>query len=211
MSKTRLFIARHGETEFNRKGMLQGRGINAPLNETGKLQAQCLSEYLQNYETNFLVSSSLIRAEETAGFYSAASGLILDKNSDLDEMDFGDFEGEPIIAVMDEIKRLDAAWRNGEVDVKIPGGESPAEVFERADAAVRDYLNEKEDETIVLVIHGRLIRILLSAWLGYGLQNMHLIEHANGAVNQLVHHKGDFEPVYFNKTEHLLELNGRNL
>ena len=211
MSKTRFFIARHGETEFNRKGMLQGRGINAPLNNTGKEQAMHLSVYLQNYEADCLASSSLIRAEETASYYSTESGLLIAKNADLDEMDFGDFEGMPFSDVLDEIKELDSAWRNGELNVKVPGGESPAEVFERADTAVREYLRSHYGETIVLIIHGRLIRILLSVWLGHGLQNMHLIEHTNGAVNQLIHDDGVFKPVYLNKTEHLTGLNGRIL
>ena len=210
MSKTRLFIARHGETEFNRKGMLQGRGINAPLNETGKLQAKQLSGYLMNYESDFLASSSLTRAEQTAGYYSSDAGLSLTKNSDLDEMDFGDFEGAPFLDVMDEIKRLDTAWRSGEVDVKVPGGESPLEVFTRADEAVKNYLASHEGETLVLIVHGRLIRILFSEWLGYGLQNMHMIEHTNGAVNQIVYENGNFEPVYLNKTEHLMILNGKS-
>ncbi|TVR16687.1 MAG: histidine phosphatase family protein [Balneolaceae bacterium] len=208
MSKTRLFIARHGETEYNRKGMLQGRGINAPLNETGKLQAKQLSGYLMNYRSDFLASSSLLRAEQTAGFYSCDAGLSLTKNGDLDEMDFGDFEGAPFLEVLDEIKRLDTAWRSGEVHVKVPGGESPKEVFSRADEAVRNYITSHKGETLVLIVHGRLIRILLSEWLGYGLQNMHMIEHTNGAVNQIVCKNGIFEPVYLNKTEHLMILKG---
>jgi probable phosphoglycerate mutase len=59
------------------------------------------------------------------------------------------------------------------------------------------------EETIAVVIHGRLIRILLSEWLGLGLRNMHKIDHQNGSVNQLVYKNGRFEAVYLNKTDHL--------
>ena len=207
MSENRLFIARHGETEYNRKGLLQGRGINAPLNKTGIKQAQYLSEYLQSYDTNFLACSSLLRAEETAGYYSRDSDLPIVKNSNLDEMDFGNFEGAPFSEVIREIQELDNAWRGGDLSVQVPGGESPVEVLKRANEAIRSYLDSRPGETLVMVVHGRLIRILLSEWLGYGLKNMHMIEHKNGAVNQLIHKNGQFEAVYLNKTEHLKEFN----
>lgn len=203
MSETRLFIARHGETEYNKNGLLQGRRINAPLNETGKKQAELLAGYLKKYPAGFLASSSLLRAEETAGFYMAETGLSLIKNPDLDEMDFGDLEGASFTEAARELNDLDRCWRNGDVFVQIPGGESPKAVFDRASEAILGYVTENDNETLVFVIHGRLIRILLSEWLGYGLKNMHKIEHQNGAVNQLIYKNGVFEPVYLNKVEHL--------
>jgi probable phosphoglycerate mutase len=80
-------------------------------------------------------------------------------------------------------------------------------VFERADYATRSYINGAKSQTVMIFVHGRLIRILLSEWLGYGLKNMHKVAHQNGAVNQLVMKNGRFEPVYLNKTEHLELIN----
>ena len=207
MSKTRLFIARHGETDYNINGLLQGRGINAPLNEIGRNQAERLAGYLKNYPTDKLISSSLERSFQTAQFVQQLNGLEIEQNPDLDEMHFGDFEGKPFGEVDHEIKRLDEAWRSGDVSLKIPGGESPLETFERADCAVRSYTEKIKQGTLTIVIHGRLIRILLSEWLGFGLKNMHKIEHNNGGVNQLVYENGKFEPIYLNKTDHLKEFN----
>ncbi len=207
MSKTRLFIARHGETDYNINGLLQGRGINAPLNEIGRNQAERLAGYLKNYPTDKLISSSLERSFQTAQFVQQLNGLQIEQNPDLDEMHFGDFEGKPFSEVDHEIKRLDEAWRSGDVSLKIPGGESPMETFERADSAVRSYIEKIKQGTLTIVIHGRLIRILLSEWLGFGLKNMHKIEHNNGGVNQLVYENGKFEPIYLNKTDHLKEFN----
>lgn len=203
MSQIHVFVARHGETEFNRKGMLQGRGIDAPLNDTGRSQAQRLADYLTHYEATSIISSSLTRAWQTASFYEEKTDLTVQKNKDLDEMDFGDFEGVSMKEISHELNDLQNGWKNGDVSLKIPGGESPQEVFERANTAARTYINGAETQTIMLFIHGRLIRILLSEWLGYGLKNMHKVEHGNGAVNHLVLKNGSFEPVYLNKTDHL--------
>lgn len=203
MKQTRLFVARHGETEYNRNGLLQGRGIDAPLNETGQSQARQLSRYLCNYEATSLISSSLTRAWQTGSFYEEKTDLSLRKDRDLDEMDFGDFEGASMKEIARELEDIQSGWMGGNVSLRIPGGESPEEVFERADSAVRKYLNAPDSGTVVLFIHGRLIRVLLSEWLGYGLKNMHKIEHTNCAVNHLRFINGLFEPVYLNKTDHL--------
>ncbi len=206
MSKIRLFIARHGETEYNRKGLMQGRGIDAPLNKTGIKQAEALAGYLNQYQVDLLATSTLIRAMQTAEIYKKNTNVRFLKNSDLDEMNFGDFEGVDYNSVTNELGGIVKEWQKGEVFLKIPGGESPGEVFERADAAVQEYMRSMQKGTLVLVVHGRLIRILLSEWLGYGLKNMEQIEHANGAVNQLVFNGKGFEPVYLNKTDHLKNL-----
>ncbi|MDR9408316.1 MAG: histidine phosphatase family protein [Balneolaceae bacterium] len=203
MSLIHLFVARHGETEFNRKGLLQGRGIDAPLNDLGRTQAKYLAEYLTNYHSTSIISSSLTRAWQTASAYEKKTDHTVQKNRDLDEMDFGDFEGVYMEEISDELNDLQNGWKNGDVSLKIPGGESPEEVFQRADTAARSYINGADSQTIMLFIHGRLIRILLSEWLGIGLKNMHKVEHGNGAVNHLIFKNGSFEPVYLHKTDHL--------
>ncbi|TVQ04141.1 MAG: histidine phosphatase family protein [Balneolaceae bacterium] len=203
MSEIRFLIARHGETEYNKKGLMQGRGIDAPLNEKGIQQAKKLASYLQKYETTLLVSSSKKRAIETAGYYSENSGLPLIKSPALDEMDFGDFEGRPYDDVITELADIDQAWRRGDIETKIPGGESPLEVYNRANEEISAIIYKQGKGIITIVVHGRLMRILFAEWLGYGIKNMHLIQHENGAVNQFVYKNGVFNPVYLNKTTHL--------
>ncbi len=203
MSEIRLLIARHGETDYNKNGLMQGRGIDASLNSKGIKQAKKLASYLLNYEANILVSSSLKRAIETAGYFSKRSGLPLIQSPSLDEMDFGEFEGKPYEEVIVELAEIDQAWKRGEINIRIPGGESPMEVYNRAMEVILSMINKQPEGLITLVIHGRLMRILFAEWLGYGIKNMHLIEHENGAVNQFVHKHGAFSPIYLNKTSHL--------
>ena len=206
MSQVRLFIARHGETDYNKKGLLQGRGIDAPLNETGKLQAKKLSDYLKSYDINGVFCSNLQRTWQTAKPYRELSGIEIIKDKNLDEMDFGDFEGVSYSEISEEINRVQQSWQKGDTSVNIPGGESPDQVFERANDAVQTIISNHIGDTLTLIIHGRLIRILLSEWLGYGLKNMHKIDHTNGGVNQIVFNKNSFTSVYLNKTAHLADL-----
>lgn len=202
MSVKRLLIARHGETDYNLKGLLQGRSIDAPLNKTGWTQAEQLSRYLTNYSADKLYSSSLQRTWQTAKPFSDKFKLETVREKGLDEMDFGKYEGIPYMEASDELKELKLIWQSGSLNTPIPGGESPVEVFERANDVIQRDIENRNGDTLVYVLHGRLIRILLSKWLGYGLENMHKIEHQNGAVNHLVYDDG-FKPVYLNKIDHL--------
>ena len=203
MSTIRLLIARHGETEYNRKGLLQGRGIDAPLNETGRMQAVKLSGYLEPINASAVICSSMKRAIETAEPISVQKNLSLSSDKRLDEMDFGNLEGSTISDVNEELNRLHDAWKNGDTGLKIPGGESPEEVLKRAQDAIQPILIQQNGGSIIMILHGRLIRILLSVWLGLGLKNMHKIEHQNAAVNEVVFDGKKFEAVYLNKVDHL--------
>lgn len=202
MNEIRLLIARHGETDYNKKGLLQGRGINAPLNATGKLQARALADYIKQYPVSYVGSSSMDRAYETAGYYTTSERTEIIQHPQLDEMDFGEFEGKSYLDVLDEIDTISEVWRKGEVNVPIPGGESPQEVFERANSTFMDLISNTSDGYLFIVAHGRLLRILLSEWLGFGIKNMDRIHHDNCGVNQIVYSNGTFRAEYLNKTKY---------
>lgn len=203
MKYTRLFLVRHGETEYNKKGMMQGRGIDASLNDTGHLQARLIADNLESEGPEMIVSSGMIRTIETARPLSEKVLQPIHSFSELDEMDFGDLEGQKTTNIKKELENLHNAWVKGDVHIPIPGGESPVEVYERADGRIRNLLNKGDNQTKVFFLHGRLIRILLSKWLGYGLENMHKIEHQNGAINHILKNHVSFNVVYLNKTDHL--------
>jgi len=202
MSKTRLYIIRHGETEFNKKGMMQGRGIDAPLNSTGKKQADRVADVLKNETVDQLVVSSMIRSIQTAQPLSKLLSMPIQSYDDLDEMNFGDLEGKRSKDIANELNHIHNEWASGNINYNIPGGESPVEVFERANGRIKSLL-ESGGETVVLILHGRLMRILLSKWLGYGIENMHKIAHANGSINQIEKNGRSFKAVYLNKIDHI--------
>jgi probable phosphoglycerate mutase len=201
-----FFIIRHGETEYNKLRLLQGRGINAPLNETGWLQAKAVANALESYPIEKIVTSSLIRTKQTAAPFAQRTHTEIESWSEFDEMSFGNFEGKPFFDVIEHLKELQEVWSNGQIDVEVPGGESPEEVYERAATKLIEIAESSAETHIAVFIHGRLIRILLSGILGYGLKNMQNIEHENGAINHITWEKGVFYANRLNMTEHLEHL-----
>lgn len=201
-----LFFIRHGETDNNKAGIIQGRSIDASINEMGKRQAEAIKNALRPYEVHRVVASGLRRTHETVEPIASERGLVVEKYSELDEINFGILEGQSFKQIRGDVLEVHEQWISGNVTYAPNNGESPKEAFDRANAKVTEVLKTSENENIVFMIHGRLTRILLSEWLGFGLKNMHKIEHQNGAINHLKWIDGSFEAVQLNMTDHLSEL-----
>lgn len=198
-----LYFIRHGETDNNKNQLLQGRKINASINDKGKEQAKAVAHALKDIPVQKVITSSLTRTIETAEPLTNLKKLEAEKYEELDEMSFGEWEGKPFSEVMDQIMAVQEKWISGDTGTKIPGGESPVEVFERAGRKVLEILDSSEEEHIAFMLHGRLIRVLLAEFLGLGLKNMHKIQHQNGAINHLSWDGKSFNAVTLNNIEHL--------
>lgn len=198
-----IFIIRHGETDNNKHHLLQGRGINASINSKGQEQAEFISNALKDTPVDKIVVSSLKRTVETATPLIERTDAVVESYSELDEMGFGEWEGAYFEDVRDSIEAINFRWKQGDIEAKIPGGESPQQVFDRASKKIIDVLKASDEKNIVFLIHGRLIRILLSGLLNLGLKNMHLIKHENGAINHLTWDGEYFKTVELNMTAHL--------
>lgn len=199
-----IYVIRHGETEFNKANKMQGRGINASLNEKGRQQAKSVSSFLKEKPITKILTSSLKRSIESAQPLCKQFNVEAEKHADLDEMDFGVLEGRPFQEVKENLRYLHEQWSSGNLDIAPEKGESPIQVFERAEAKVNEILDTSDDEHIIFVLHGRLMRILLSEFLGLGLKNMHEIEHQNGAINYLIWDEKKFKAIELNIIAHLV-------
>ncbi len=206
MSSTDIYIARHGETEYNRKGQLQGRGIDKPLNKKGRLQARAIADEVKGISVDAIYSSSLLRSRETAEIIAWTLRMKYDFFPELDEMSFGVLEGKPAAEIQDRLDRLHRSWKEGKVDEALEEGESPSAVLERVTARMDNIIREHKGDNLLFVLHGRLIRILLSHWLGYGLSAMHRIEHTTGALYHIRKREEEFEAVYLKKVDHLEDI-----
>jgi probable phosphoglycerate mutase len=201
---TNIYIARHGETEYNRTGRIQGRGINESINKNGRKQAQCIARSLQDVEINYIFSSSLNRSVETAQIIGEHLGVPVQSFPELDEMNFGVIEGRPISEIEEHLQDLHHNWRSGNTAFALEQGESPDAVLERVISRTDMLTKKHRGKNMLYVLHGRLIRILLAQWLQYGLNKMHQIEHCNGALYHLqLNENEEFEPIFLNKREHL--------
>lgn len=203
---TDLYLVRHGETEYNRRDIVQGGGIDSSLNNTGRAQAEALAGRLSSESIDAVYASTLRRAKQTAeivaGPHEPVSKTFL---RDLEEMAWGVFEGDlPSPEREEAMAAVKEDWRDGHYDRAIEGGESIREVQVRARRALKHIVTREAGRTVVVVAHGRYLRVLLATVLpSYGLEDMHRLDHTNTCVNRLVCRGGDFEAELLNCTSHL--------
>lgn len=202
----KIYIIRHGETDYNKAGVVQGRGINADLNETGKAQGIAFYEMYKDVPFDKLYTSTLKRTHQTTQKFIDA-GLPWEQLSGLDEMAWGKQEGKIISTeVRAEFKHLIDAWNNGEYDEKPDGGESPNEVCARQKEAMDYIVSKSNEQTILICMHGRAMRLLLSQLTGRSLSDMDHFPHQNTSLYILEYADGKFEIDTFNSLEHLENL-----
>lgn len=199
----RIYLVRHGETYYNEKNLIQGRQIDAELNKTGKQQAADLVPWFQDVPVGQVYCSSLVRTQQTAKPILELKNIPYSYHPELDELDYGDFEGQSIREDNQPYHDLRNSWIQGDISRQAPNGESPLDVLHRADPASKKLIRDSQNDHILFMIHGRLLRILLSHWLGYGLERMQEIKHANTAINILEFQNDAFTPVRLHITDHL--------
>lgn len=162
-----VYLARHGETDWNRESRWQGHADIA-LNDQGRAQAAALAERLRPLGVVRAITSDLSRARETAAIVASRLGLPLDVDPALRERCFGVFEG----LTADECARLHAEdWRRYQADHgQLPAGAERREaVVARMTAGVLRAARLDEGDgvgAILAVSHGGAIRSLLSATTG---------------------------------------------
>lgn len=204
----KIYLTRHGQTEYNRKGVVQGSGIDADLNDTGRAQAEAFYQAFKDHPFDKLYVSGLKRTHQSMQKF-IESGLTHEVLPDLNEISWGVHEGVP---VDDEGQKyylnMISRWQQGEVDIAIEGGESPIQVAERMQNAL-DYILSQPDESEVLIcMHGRAMRVMLAVMLNYPLKSMDNFEHTNLCLYQLAYTGTSFQLEKYNDTTHLQGLIG---
>jgi len=181
---TRLILIRHGQTEYNLKGLSQGL-IDIPLNETGERQADDLVSFLSPYRVSKIYSSPSSRAISTAEPLSKALSIEIAIESDLTEMDQGDYDGFTAEDMRKKIPQefLDA-WRSGKPDdVRMPNGETLNEVRERMVSICDSLAIRHRDSTVAIFSHNLSIKAFLCYGLGVALKNFRRLSISNGSVS----------------------------
>ena len=168
-----LLLVRHGETDWNAEGRLQGH-TDRPLNEHGRRQARALAERLAGDDIAAVYASDLARARETAEILGAKLGLPVVLDAGLRERDWGNWEG----LTGSERDRVDHV------------GEPADEHAERVLAAVRGIAERHPGARIVVVTHGGSLRRVQAATYGMALP---VVE--NCAVWAVAHEDGTFRPI----------------
>jgi len=177
----RIIFCRHAETAPNASFQLQGSGLDEYLNNKGLGQAEALAERLSTQEDiGVIITSNLKRAVQTSEIIADAypKPLKIIQEPQLREISWGVWEG----MVCPDLESLIDTWQSGDFTACAPGGETPLEVRERVLPIIYSLLKRPE-KTILVVVHGRLLRILLSSILYGNLYHMQSFNHRNTCVN----------------------------
>lgn len=204
--KKEIYIIRHGETDLNKNGIVQGRGVDSPLNERGMRQARAFFSRFGKEGFEIIYTSSLLRTRQTVQPFAEAGHRIV-AHEDLDEISWGIYEGRlPDTAASREYVAILARWRSGILDEKIPGGESPRELQQRQLRFIDKVLKPSAERKILICSHGRAIRSLLCTMLGDDLSRMDDYPHQNLSLYKVQLNSNGFELDWFNHTGHVGEI-----
>jgi broad specificity phosphatase PhoE len=162
-----LVLLRHGQTDFNVDGRMQGH-LDSMLTQDGLAQAVAVAPDIAKVSPERIISSDLRRARDTAGFIGGACGLPIGLDPRLRETHLGEWQGRTVVEIERDYPGAIATWRSDPAWAP-PGGESRIEVVSRSRPVVDELdvqLADTTAATVVLVAHGGLIAGLVCGLLG---------------------------------------------
>lgn len=202
----RLFLIRHGETQWNVTLQYQGHA-NIPLNERGREQARRTAARMRPWGVQTLYSSDIARAWQTAEIIGAALGLNPIPMPELREIDVGLWEGLTPEELYRRFPDHMAEYRRDPARTVRLGGESYAQLQARALVALEHIQKtHAPDEAVAAVSHGGTIRALLCHVIGLDLANFGRIWLDNGSITELRLGRSGWRLVRLNDTAHVEDM-----
>ena len=202
MPRTQLIIVRHGQTEWNIRGIRQGH-LDSRLTERGMAQAKALGARLSREKFTALYSSDLGRAVDTAREIANLTGHEILTDGRLRERHLGIFQGlngDEIAAKYPEERRLMRSQGPGYV---IPGGESMVQQVERNISCLSELAAKHQGEQIIVVTHGGVVSGFFRHTLEISLEAPRRFEFVNAGVNVFAHDGGTWVLLTWGDVSHL--------
>jgi broad specificity phosphatase PhoE len=198
-----LYIVRHGQTDLNKQGIVQGRGMDTDLNAEGRNQAALFFRAYKNIPFNKIYISELKRTQQSIQPFIDLD-IPFEKLSGLDELAWGILEGQPSTpANKAAFMKLLREWMKGNLDSKFEKGESPNEVKTRQLEALGTIMSHPEEEKVLICMHGRAMRLFLCILLNKPLTEMENFPHQNLVLYKVTWDGDKYEIVDFNNAAHL--------
>jgi broad specificity phosphatase PhoE len=173
MPERDFLCLRHGMTDWNAKGLFQGRS-DVPLNEQGLAQALTAAQSFKASPPDIIVSSPLIRAAHTAKLIASAADMPVHIEDDLIECDFGSFEGRPIREVMNEHNVVDKAAL---ARILPSDAEKWETVSRRALNCIGRWQALHRAKSILFVCHDAVMQALAEQLCGHWFENRHAVPY----------------------------------
>ena len=203
-----LFLVRHGETDYNRRGIVQGSGGNSDLNDLGRQQAGAFFDRYKELSFDQLYVSELKRTHQTIEPW-LGQGYEWQIEAGLNEMNWGIHEG--VIPTQEQraaFHQTIVRWQEGHLHEKVTQGESPLEAWNRALPFFESILQDERPRRLLFCSHGRQLRAILSQLTRAWMTQMERFKHGNTALTVLHFEKDQLkegEPLLerLNDTSHL--------
>ena len=189
MSKLRLFVVRHGETAWSRERRFAG-SRDVALEPEGLRQCEAVARALASQVVAAVYASPLERARASAELIAKPHRLPVEIDPAFGEMAFGEWEGLTREEVAARFPAAYEEWRHAPHLVRIAGGETLAQVAERARGAVQALAASHSGETIVLVTHAIVTRLIVLDALGLGPERLWTVDATPAGITEIEYEPG---------------------
>ena len=190
---------RHAQTEYNKKGIIQGSEVDSDINKFGDNQSSLFYDYYKSIPFDMVYVSALKRTYQTVRRFTEA-GIPCKKLKEFNEISWGINQGKS--DDLKEYAELINSWLSGDLDKKFKNGESPNQMSERLVKGF-DKIIKENHENVLLCIHGRALRILLSKIIDKDLTKMDKYTHSNTGVYLIDYNNKKYDIVAKNLRNHL--------
>jgi broad specificity phosphatase PhoE len=198
-----LYIVRHGQTDLNKQGIVQGRGRDTDLNDEGRRQANQFFNAYKSVAFDKIYISELKRTQQSIQQFIDL-GIPYEKLAGLDELAWGIYEGMPSTPeTKAAFLQLMRDWVGGNLDSKFENGESPNDVRLRQLEALSTIMSHTEEQQVLICMHGRAMRLLLCLLTGRPLTEMDSFPHQNLVLYKVTFDGEKYAIESFNNADHL--------
>jgi broad specificity phosphatase PhoE len=213
----RILLIRHGQTAWNAEASDPGTGerfrgrTDLPLDAIGQAQARALAIRLTDEPITALYASPLLRARHTIAPLGVKRSLPVQPHDGLLDIDYGDFQGLTHSEAQISNPELYAVWRSSPSQARFPGGEGLADVQSRLQALLNELIIRHRGQTVALVGHQIVNKVLACTLLGLDLDQIWRIRQDTAGINVFQQVDGAWYTLCLNDTCHLASAPARNI
>ncbi|MGH9771102.1 MAG: alpha-ribazole phosphatase [Candidatus Acidiferrales bacterium] len=199
-SPSDVYLIRHGETANEFRDRCYGL-LDVPLSPTGVDEVHELAELMRNCNFAAIYSSPRSRCVQTSEIIASHQSCAVTTIPELTELNFGEFEGKLYCEIERTHPELYAMWMRDPTEVQFPGGESFSQMCERVLSTLRSLRQQHAGNSIAIVSHAGVNRIILADALGMPAANIFRLAQRYAAINMIRYH-GEYAVVELMNGQH---------
>jgi len=200
-----IVLVRHGETEWNAEGRIQGYLADSPLTEIGRAQAQAVARRIAGESVDALYSSDAGRTRQTVAPIAEATRLPVVLDDRLRERNYGVFEGRTYAEVERDFPQAFERFGKHDPHFAAEGGESALQFRDRVIEALERLARQAQRGRAVVVTHGGVLGAMYRHVMSIPLDAPRDFSIANASLNRLSFHAGAWRIIAWGEVAHLSE------